>query len=85
MLQPSLQSVLSLVPRPSLRSGHETSLSMTVVSRLAELLVIALGLALCSIAHGRSFTIDFEHDAFLKDGEPFRYNLFRNHLLIACY
>ena len=42
------------------------------VLRVVELLVIALGLVLCRGANGRSFTIDYEHDVFLKDGEPFR-------------
>ncbi len=33
---------------------------------------VALSLLLLGHTNGGSFTIDYEHDTFLKDGEPFR-------------
>ena len=35
--------------------------------------LIMLSLASSSCLGSRSFTIDYENDTFLKDGEPFRY------------
>ncbi len=57
-----------------LGSTLTTSLVIRSVGVMAcTVFAAVVSLILLGQASGRSFTIDYEHDTFLKDGEPFRY------------